>query len=89
MALKSIIKEALIQRESTTWTIDSNDLPTDESMGIFCDSLIEKQRVSWKVEGGSGLSQGMVKVTFRVEAWEKPSRPVMLALRPENRSPQA
>jgi hypothetical protein len=85
MGFKNIIREALIQRGSTVWTIDRNDLPTDESMGIFCDSLIENKRVSWEVEGGSGLSRGMVKVTFRVDAWEKPDRPVMLALRPENR----
>jgi hypothetical protein len=89
MGLRSIIREALIQRGSTTWTIDSSDLPTDESMGIFCDSLIERKRASWAIESGSGLSRGMLKVTFKVEAWEKPPRPLMLALRPKNRQPQA
>lgn len=85
---RKITQTALIQRGTITWTIDSNDLPTNESMGIFCDSLIEGKRVSWEVESGSLLSRGMVRVTFRVDAWEKPDRPLMLALRPENRSPQ-
>lgn len=84
----AIIREALKQRGSTTWTIDRNDLPTDESMGIFCYSLIEGKRVNWELEGGSLLSRGMVRVTFRVEAWKKPTRPVIFALKPENRPPQ-
>ena|SRR4028118_1310231 len=89
IGMRGIIKETLIQCGSTTWTIDNNDLPTDESMDIFCDSLIEMKRVNWEVEGGSVLSRGMLKVTFTVETWEKPPRPLIFALRPENRPPQA
>lgn len=68
MGMRSIIIEALIQRGSTTWTIDRQDLPTNESMGILCDSLIEGKRVKWKVKDGSLLSRSMVTVTFSIEA---------------------
>ena len=87
MGMRPIITEALIQRGSTTWTIDRQDLPTNESMKIFCDSLIESKRVKWKVKDGSLLSRSMVTVTFSIEAWEKPARPLMLALRLQNQQP--
>lgn len=88
MGMRSIIIEALIQRGSTTWTIDRQDLPTNESMEIFCDSLLEGKRVKWEAKNGSLLSLSMVIVTFNIEAWEKPARRLMLALRQQNQPPK-
>lgn len=88
MGHRQIIIESLIQRGSTTWTIDKKDLPTNESMGIFCDSLIEGKRVKWEAKNGTLLSLSMVIVTFNIEVWEKPVRRLMLALRPQNQPPK-
>lgn len=87
MGLRPIITEALIQRGSTTWKIDRKDLPTNKSMEIFCDSLIEGKRVNWKVEDGSPYSKSMVAVIFSIEAWEKPARRLTLVLAQRNRPP--
>lgn len=84
---RKITQTALIQRGAITWTIDSNDLPTDESMNIFCDSLIKNKRVNWKVENGSGMGIGMVRVTFSIEAWVKPDPPAMPFQVERNRPP--
>ena len=85
---RKITETALIQRGTITWTIDSKDRPTDESMNIFCESLSENQRVNWEIEDGSGWIKGMIRVTFSIEAWVKPAPPAMPFQVERNRQPK-
>lgn len=55
-----LITEALKQRGQTTWTIDRKDLPNNESMDVFCNSLIKRTRVNWTVDQASLLTRTMV-----------------------------
>lgn len=74
-----ITKAALAQRGAITWTIDKADLPSKESMRNCCNSFSQElgKQVKWEETEGTVLALGMVKVTFRIEAWEKPALPVM------------